>query len=74
MGMDIAKYNSPLNTPVGIWGGGGIKGHKFKSLGKLSNGCIEWHRILYKSADSSGNGHRLNTRRPTIHQGHFGGV
>ena len=53
-------------------GGGGVRGHKFKSLGKLSNGCTDWHRIWSTSADSSGNGHRLNTIRPTIPQGHFG--
>ena len=34
--------------------GGGVGGHKFKSFGKLSNGCTDWHHILYKSADSSG--------------------
>ena len=53
--------------------GGGVGGHKFKSLGKLSNGCTGWNRIWYTSVDSSGNGHRLNTIRPTIPQGHFGG-
>ena len=37
------KYKSPLNTPGGIWrGGGGVGGHKLKSLGKLSNGCTEF--------------------------------
>ena len=40
-------------------------------MGKLSNGCTGWHRIWYTSADSSGNGHRLNTSRSTIPQGHF---
>ena len=44
---------------------------KFKSLGKLSNGWTDWHKIWYKSADSSGNGHRLNTIRPSIPQGAF---
>ena len=29
--MEIAKYNSPLNTTGGISGGGGLGGHKFKS-------------------------------------------
>ena len=69
--MDIPKYNSPLNTTGGI--SGVLGGHKFKSLGKLSNGCTDWHQIWYTSADSSGNGHRLNTIRPTIPQGHWGG-
>ena len=53
-------------------GGGGVGGHKFKSLGKLSNGYADWHRIWYMSAHSSGNEHRLNIIRPTKTQGHFG--
>ena len=48
-------------------------GHKLKNLGKLSNGFTDWHHIWYTSADSSGNGHRLNTIRPTIPQGHIRG-
>ena len=69
-----------LNTsrpsiPQGTFrGGGGVGGHKFKSPGKLSNGWTDWHRIWYTWADSSGNGHRLNTIHPTIPQGHFGFV
>ena len=55
---------------MGAWrGGGGLGGHKFKSLGKLLNGWTDWHQISYKSMDSSGNGHRLKTIRPTIHRG-----
>ena len=51
-----------LNTsrptiPQGVFGGGGFRGHKFKWLGKLSNGPTDWHQIWYMSADSSGNGH-----------------
>ena len=53
--------------------GGGVGGHKFKSLEKLSNGWTDWHQIWYKSADSSGNEHRLNTIRPSITQGGLGG-
>ena len=53
---------------------GGFRGQTFKSLGKLSNGCTDWHHIWYMSADSSGNGHRLNTIRPTMPQGHWGGA
>ena len=60
------KYKSPLNTPGGMAGGGGLEGHKFKSLGKLSNGWTDWHQIWYTSVDSSGNGHRLKTIHPTI--------
>ena len=42
-------------------------------MGKLSNGWTDWHQIWYKSADSSGNRHRLNTIRPSILQGVLGG-
>ena len=42
-------------------------------LGKLSNGWTDWHQIWYTSVDSSRNGHRLNTIRPTIPRGHLGG-
>ena len=43
--------------------------HKFKCMGKLSNGWTDWHQIWYKSTDSSGNEHRLNTIGPSIPQG-----
>ena len=45
-------------------GGGGLGGHTFKSLGKLSNGWTDWHQIWYMSVDSSGNGHRLKQLAP----------
>ena len=50
-----------------------LGGHKLICLGKLSNGWTDWHQIWYKSADSSGNSHRLNTIRPSIPQGVLGG-
>ena len=49
-------------------------GQQFKSFEKLSNGWTDWHQLWFTSADSSGNGHRLNTSRPTIPQGAFCGV
>ena len=52
---------------------GVLGGQTFKSLEKLSNGLTDWHQLWFTSADSSGNGHRLNTSRPTIPQGAFGG-
>ena len=52
---------------------GGFRGQTFKSLEKLSNGWTDWHQLWFTSVDSSGNGHRLNTSRPTIPQGAFGG-
>ena len=50
--------------------GGGLGGHTSKSLGRLSNDWTDLHQIWYTSADSSGNGHRLNTIRPST----LGGV
>ena len=40
---------------------GVLGGQAFKSQGKLSNGWTDWHQLWFTSADSSGNGHRLNT-------------
>ena len=51
----------------------GFRGQTFKSLGKLSSGWTDWHQLWFTSADSSGNGHRLNTIRPSISQGSLGG-
>ena len=51
-----------------------LVGQTFKSLEKLSNGWTDWHQLWFTSADSSGNGLRLNTSRPTIPQGAFGGL
>ena len=58
----------PLETQGGTWGGG-LGGQQFKSLRKLSN-C---HQLWFTSGDSSGNGHRLNTSRPSIPQVAFRG-
>ena len=52
----------PLETQGGTWGGGGLEGKQFRSIGKLS----DWHQLWFTSADSSGNGHRLNRSRPSI--------
>ena len=56
----------PWETQEGTWGGGVLGGQTFKSQGKLSNGWTDWHQVWFKSADSSGNGHRLNTSHPSI--------
>ena len=53
---------------------GGFRESNIKTLGKLSNGWTDWHHIWYTSADSSGNGHQLNTIRPSIPQGEFWGI
>ena len=50
-------------------GGGWLGGQRFKSIGKLLNGWTDLHQISYTSVDSSGNGHRLKTIRPTIPRG-----
>ena len=62
MGMDIRQTNCPLRHKGGSWGV--LGGQQFKSLGKLS----DWHQLWFTSADSSGNGQRLNTSRPSIPQ------
>ena len=69
--MDIAKYNSSLNTIWGISGGG--LGVTHLSMGKQPNGWTDWRQIRYTSVDASGNGHRLKTIRPTITHGAIGG-
>ena len=79
--MDSSGNGHRLNTsrpqyPRGHFGGGavgGFRGQTFKSLGKLSNGWTDWHQLWFMSADSSGNGHTLNTSRPSIPQGAFQG-
>ena len=58
-------------TQGGTWGV--LVGKTFKSQGKLSNGWTDWHQLWFRSADSSGNGHRLNTSRPSLPRGHVGG-
>ena len=74
---DLSGNGHRLNTsrpsiPRRLFGGWGLGCHKFKSLGKLSNDWTDWHHLWFMSAESSGNGHRLNTIRPTVPQGHFG--
>ena len=71
MSADSSGNGHRLNTsrpsiPQGACRGrvGGLGGHKFKSLGKLSKGWTDWHQIWYTSVDSSGNGHSLKTIRP----------
>ena len=71
--MDIGLLQFAPQYPR-AFGGGGLMGPKFKCLGKLSNGwTTDWHHIWYKSADSSGNRHRLNTIRPSLRKGVSGG-
>ena len=61
----------PNKLPRETQGGhlGVLGGQTIKGLGKLSNGWTDWHQLWFTSADSSGNGHRLNTSRPSIPQG-----
>ena len=68
LGMDIRQTNCPSRHKRAL-GGGGFRGQTFQSLGKLSNGWTDWHQRWFTSADSSGNGHRLNP----IPQGAFRG-
>ena len=43
LGMDIGETQVAPQYTMGHFGGGGVGvgGHKFKSLGKLSNGCTD---------------------------------
>ena len=67
--MDTGQIQVAPQYPRGIEGGG-LEGHTFKCMGKLSNGGTDLHQIWYISADSSGNRHGLNTIiRPSIRQG-----
>ena len=52
-----------LKTQRGI--SGGFRGSQIQKSGRLSNGWTDWHQIWYTSADSSRNGHRLNTICPS---------
>ena len=67
-----AKYNSLLNNPRAFRGEGGLGGHKFKSLGKLSNGWTDWHQIWHTCADSSGNGYTPNNLPLETQEGTWG--
>ena len=67
MGMDILQTSCSSRHKGGTWGV--LGGQQFKRMGKLS----DWHQLWFTSADSSVNGHRLNTRRPSIPQGALGG-
>ena len=51
----------------------GFRGSQIQNSGRLSNGWTDWHQIWYTSADSSGNGHKLNTIRPSTLGGGLGG-
>ena len=71
LGMDIQQTNCPSRHKGHL---GVLGGQTFKSLEKLSNGWNDRHQLWFTSADSSGNGHRLNTIRPSIARGAFWGV
>ena len=60
-----------IKTQGGV-SGGGFTGSQIRKSGRLSNGWTDCHQIWYTSADSSGNGLRLNTIRPSTLGG--GGV
>ena len=59
-----------LKTQGGI--SGGFRGSQIQKSG-LSKGWTDWHQIWYTSADSSENGHRLNTICPSTLGGGAGG-
>ena len=59
-GWIYAKQIEPQDTRRHF---GWFRGSQIQKSGRLSNGWTDWHQIWYTSADSSGNGHRLNTIR-----------
>ena len=66
LGMDIARYNSPLNSTGGIWGV--LGGNKLKSV----KAAKRMDRLAPNSEHVCGfiwQGHRLKTIRPTIPNG-----
>ena len=67
LGMDIRQTHCPERQKGAL--GGGVRGSKIQQSGELSNGWTDWHQLCLMSADSSGNGHRLNTSHPSIPQG-----
>ena len=71
LGIDIRQTNCPSRHKGRL---GGFRVSNIQRLGKLSNGWTNWHQLWFTSADSSGNGHRLNTSRPSLPQGAFRGV
>ena len=74
LGMDIDQIQVTPQYPRGHFGGGGKLGcHKFKSLGKLSNGWTNWPQIWHTSADPSGNGYTPNKLPLETQRGHLGG-
>ena len=56
--IDTSRPSIPQGAFLG--GGGGLGCHKFKSLGKLSNGWTDWHQIWHTCANSYGNGYTPN--------------
>ena len=62
-----AKQIAPQDTRGHLEG---FRGSTIQKSGKLS----DWHQLWFTPADSSGNGHKLNTSRPSIPQGAFRGV
>ena len=76
---DSSGNGHRLNTsrpsiPQGAFrGGGGLACHKFKSLGKLSNGWTDWHQNWHTSADPSWNGYTPNKLPLETQGGTWGG-
>ena len=76
MQIHLRSGYTPNKLPLETQGGhlGVLGGQTFQSLEKLTNGWTHWHQLWFTSADSSGNGHRLNTSRPTKPHGAFWGI
>ena len=66
-----SKQIAPRDTRghLGVFRGSNIQKY-WEAVKRLA----DWHQLWFTSADSSGNGHRLNTSRPSIPQGAFRGL
>ena len=67
-GHRLTPSRPSINTSGGISGG---EGSHIRRSGEAVTRLHRLAHMWYMSADSSGNGHRLNTIRHTIPQGHF---
>ena len=68
-----AKQFAPRDTRGHLGGGGGLGIKHSKVLGSCQTAGPIGTNFWFTSADSSGNGHRLNPSRPSMPQGALGG-
>ena len=62
-GMDIRQTNCPPRHKGAL---GGFTGSNIQKSWQAVKRLDRFHQLWFTSADSSGNGHRLNTSRPSL--------